>query len=86
MVVGDIVGTGVAAALQIADLQATLRNLCRPLLRDLQEPLRSASEMFSENTSHRSHAGLKLALSTVFFQRLLYYGISTKPTGFGTPL
>jgi hypothetical protein len=46
VVVGDIVGTGVAAALQIANLQATLQNLCRPLLRDLQERLRSVSEMF----------------------------------------
>jgi serine phosphatase RsbU (regulator of sigma subunit) len=56
LVVGDITGTGVVAALQMANLQATLRSLCGPPSHDIRELLGSVSEMFSENTSDRSHA------------------------------
>ncbi len=56
LVVGDVAGTGVAAALQMANLQATLRTLCRALSHDLRELLRSVSDMFRQNTSDRSHA------------------------------
>ena len=58
LVVGDIAGKGVAAALQMANLQATLRSLCGPLSHDLRELLRSVSEMFSENTSDGGFATL----------------------------
>jgi serine phosphatase RsbU (regulator of sigma subunit) len=58
LVVGDIAGKGVAAALQMANLQATLRSLCGPLSHDLRELLRSVSEMFSENTSDGGYATL----------------------------
>jgi serine phosphatase RsbU (regulator of sigma subunit) len=58
LVVGDIAGKGVAAALQMANLQATLRSLCGSLSHDLRELLRLASEMFSENTSDGGFATL----------------------------
>jgi serine phosphatase RsbU (regulator of sigma subunit) len=58
LVVGDIAGKGVAAALQMANLQATLRSLCGPLSYDIRELLRSVSEMFSENTSDGAYATL----------------------------
>src|SRR5258708_5256677 len=58
LVVGDIAGKGVAAALQMANLQATLRSLCGPLSHDLRELLRSVSEMFSENTLDGGYATL----------------------------
>jgi hypothetical protein len=37
-----------------------------------------------DSTSDRSNLSLKLVLSTVVFQLLRHYRISTKPTGFGT--
>src|SRR5258708_2405839 len=46
-------GKSVAAELQMANLQATLRSLCGPLSHD-----RSVSEMFSENTSVGGYATL----------------------------
>src|SRR5260221_7585332 len=58
LVVGDIAGKGVAAALQMANLQATLRSLCGPLSHDLRELLRSVSEMFSQNTLDGGYATL----------------------------
>src|SRR5258708_10525635 len=58
LVVADIAGKGVAAALQMATLQATLRSLCGPLSHDLRELLRSVSEMFSENTLDGGYATL----------------------------
>jgi sigma-B regulation protein RsbU (phosphoserine phosphatase) len=53
LVVGDIAGKSVAAELQMANLQATLRSLGGPLSHD-----RSVSEMFSENTSVGGYATL----------------------------
>jgi DNA-binding NarL/FixJ family response regulator len=58
LILGDIAGKGVAAALQMANLKATLRSLCGPLSHDLRELLRSVSEMFSETTSDGSYATL----------------------------
>jgi serine phosphatase RsbU (regulator of sigma subunit) len=81
LVVGDIAGKGVAAALQMANLQATLRSLCASLSHDLRELLRSVSEMFSENTSDGGFA-------TLFFgeyndrNRLLRYANCGHPAPF----
>jgi F0F1-type ATP synthase membrane subunit a len=41
-------------------------------------------ECRDDSTSDRSNLSLNLALSTVVFTLLPYYGIPTKPTGFGT--
>jgi hypothetical protein len=40
---------------------------------------------FQEDSQTGPTLSLILALSTVVFQLLQYYGISTKPAGFGTP-
>jgi hypothetical protein len=37
LVVGDIAGTGIVAAMQMANLQATLRSLCGPPSHDIRE-------------------------------------------------
>jgi serine phosphatase RsbU (regulator of sigma subunit) len=81
LVVGDIAGKGIAAALQMANLQATLRSLCGHLSYDLRELIRTVSEMFSENTSDGGYA-------TLFFgeyndrNRLLRYANCGHPAPF----
>jgi serine phosphatase RsbU (regulator of sigma subunit) len=72
LVVGDIAGKGVAAALQMANLQATLRSLCGPLSYDLRELLRSVSEIFSENTLDGGFATLFFAEYNDRNRRLRY--------------
>jgi serine phosphatase RsbU (regulator of sigma subunit) len=81
LVLGDIAGKGVAAALQMANLQATLRSLCGHLSYDLRELIRTVSEMFSQNTFEGGYA-------TLFFgeyndrNRLLRYANCGHPAPF----
>jgi serine phosphatase RsbU (regulator of sigma subunit)/catechol 2,3-dioxygenase-like lactoylglutathione lyase family enzyme len=60
LVIGDIAGKGIAAALLMANLQANLRSQCAIALDQPQRLLRSVNQLFYENT-HES------AFATLFF-------------------
>jgi serine phosphatase RsbU (regulator of sigma subunit) len=58
LVIGDISGKGMAAALLMANLQANLRSQCAIALEHLQRLLRSVNQLFYENTTDSSYATL----------------------------
>jgi serine phosphatase RsbU (regulator of sigma subunit)/catechol 2,3-dioxygenase-like lactoylglutathione lyase family enzyme len=58
LVIGDISGKGIAAALLMANLQANLRSQCAIALDDLERLLCSVNRLFYENTSESSYATL----------------------------
>lgn len=58
LVVADIAGKGIAAALLMANLQASLRSQCAVALDEPGRVLRSANELFYENTSNSAYATL----------------------------
>src|SRR5206468_12741216 len=58
LVVGDISGKGIAAALLIANLQANLRSQCAIALDQPQRLLRSVNQLFYENTTDSAYATL----------------------------
>ena len=58
LVIGDISGKGIAAALLMANLQANLRSQCAIALDDLDRLLCSVNRLFYENTSESSFATL----------------------------
>jgi serine phosphatase RsbU (regulator of sigma subunit)/biotin operon repressor len=58
LVIGDISGKGMAAALLMANLQANLRSQCAIALEQLQRLLRSVNQLFYENTTDSSYATL----------------------------
>jgi serine phosphatase RsbU (regulator of sigma subunit) len=60
LVVGDIVGKGIAAALLMANLQANFRSQCATAWEQPQRFLRSVNQLFYENTNDSDYA-------TVFF-------------------
>jgi serine phosphatase RsbU (regulator of sigma subunit) len=60
LVIGDIAGKGIAAALLMANLQANLRSQCAIALAEPQRFLRSVNQLFYENTPESAYA-------TVFF-------------------
>jgi serine phosphatase RsbU (regulator of sigma subunit) len=61
LVIGDISGKGIAAALLMANLQANLRSQCAIALDDLERLLCSVNRLFYENTSESSFATLFFA-------------------------
>ena len=61
LVIGDISGKGMAAALLMANLQANLRSQCAIALDDLERLLCSVNRLFYENTSESSYATLFFA-------------------------
>jgi serine phosphatase RsbU (regulator of sigma subunit)/predicted enzyme related to lactoylglutathione lyase len=61
LVVGDISGKGIAAALLMANLQANLRSQCAIALDHPQRFLRSVNQLFYENTADSSYATLFFA-------------------------
>ena len=61
LVIGDIAGKGIAAALLMANLQANLRSQCTIALDDLERLLCSVNRLFYENTSESSYATLFFA-------------------------
>ncbi len=61
LVIGDIAGKGIAAALLMANLQANLRSQCSVALDQLQLLLRSVNRMFYENTTASAYATLFFA-------------------------
>ena len=58
LVVGDISGKGIAAALLMANLQANLRSLCAIAWPEPQHFLRSVNQLFQQNTSDSDYATL----------------------------
>ena len=60
LVIGDIVGKGMAAALLMANLQANLRSQCATAWEQPQGFLRSVNQLFYENTAESDYA-------TIFF-------------------
>jgi serine phosphatase RsbU (regulator of sigma subunit)/catechol 2,3-dioxygenase-like lactoylglutathione lyase family enzyme len=61
LVIGDISGKGIAAALLMANLQANLRSQCAVALNETQQILRSVNHLFGENTPDGSFATLFFA-------------------------
>lgn len=61
LVIGDIAGKGIAAALLMANLQANVRSQCAMAIDQLQAFLRSVNHLFLENTPDGSFATLFFA-------------------------
>ncbi len=61
LVVGDISGKGVAAALLMANLQANLRSQCAIARDEPERFLRSVNQLFYENTADNAYATLFFA-------------------------
>jgi serine phosphatase RsbU (regulator of sigma subunit) len=61
LVIGDIAGKGIAAALLMANLQANLRSQCATALEQPQGFLRSVNQLFRENTIESAYATLFFA-------------------------
>ena len=61
LVIGDIAGKGIAAALLMANLQANLRSQCTIALDQPQRLLRSVNQLFYENTADSAYATLFFA-------------------------
>ncbi len=72
LVIGDIAGKGIAAALLMANLQANLRSQCAIALDQTQRLLRSANQLFYENTTASAYATLFFAEYDDELQRLRY--------------
>jgi serine phosphatase RsbU (regulator of sigma subunit) len=72
LVVGDISGKGIAAALLMANLQANLRSQCTIALDQPQRFLRSVNQLFCENTTDCAFATLFFAEYDDQVQRLRY--------------
>src|SRR5262245_39599752 len=72
LVIADISGKGIAAALMMANLQANLRSLCAIALDEPERLLRSVNQLFYENTSESAYATLIFAEYDDETRRLRY--------------
>jgi len=72
LVIGDVAGKGIAAALLMANLQANLRSQCAIALDQPQRFLRSVNQLFCENTTDGAFATLFFAEYDGEAQRLRY--------------
>ena len=72
LVIGDIAGKGIAAALLMANLQANLRSQCAIALDQPQRLLRSVNQLFYENTTESAYATLFFAEYDNGARRLRY--------------
>jgi len=72
LVVGDIAGKGIAAALLMANLQANLRSQCAIALEHPQRFLQSVNRLFFENTIESAYATLFFAEYDNRARRLRY--------------
>jgi len=72
LVIGDVSGKGIAAALLMANLQANLRSQCALALTHPELFLRSVNRLFYENTADNSFASLFFAEYNDQSQRLRY--------------
>src|SRR5215471_5113161 len=61
LIVGDIAGKGIAAALLMANLQANLRSQCATAWEQPQRFLRSVNQLFYENTAESDYATMFFA-------------------------
>jgi serine phosphatase RsbU (regulator of sigma subunit) len=58
LVLGDIAGKGIAAALLMANLQANLRSQCATAVAQPEQLLKSVNRLFYENTAENAYATL----------------------------
>jgi serine phosphatase RsbU (regulator of sigma subunit)/catechol 2,3-dioxygenase-like lactoylglutathione lyase family enzyme len=58
MIIGDVAGKGIAAALLMANLQANLRSQCATASAEPQRFLESVNQLFYENTAESGYATL----------------------------
>jgi serine phosphatase RsbU (regulator of sigma subunit) len=72
LVVGDVSGKGMAAALLMANLQANLRSQCAIAVDDPQHLLRSVNDLFYENSTENAYATMFFAEYDDRSQRLRY--------------
>jgi serine phosphatase RsbU (regulator of sigma subunit) len=72
LVIGDIAGKGIAAALLMANLQANLRSQCAIALDQPQRLLQSVNQLFCENTDDGAYATLFFAAYDDQTRRLSY--------------
>ena len=72
LVIGDIAGKGMAAALLMANLQANLRSCCAIALDQPQRFLQSVNRLFYENTDNTAYATLFFAEYDERARRLRY--------------
>jgi len=72
LVIGDISGKGIAAALLMVNLQANLRGQCAVAVDDPQRLLRSVNDLFYQNTTESSYASLFFAEYDDKSRRLRY--------------
>lgn len=72
LVVGDVSGKGIAAALLMANLQANLRSQCALVLTQPELFLRSVNQLFYGNTVESAYASLFFAEYDVASCRLRY--------------
>jgi serine phosphatase RsbU (regulator of sigma subunit)/predicted enzyme related to lactoylglutathione lyase len=72
LVVGDIAGKGIAAALLMASLQANLRSQCASTSGEALDALKSVNQLFYENTIDSAYATLFFADYDVKTRRLRY--------------
>lgn len=79
LVVGDISGKGIAAALLMANLQANLRSQCAIALDQPQRFLQSINRLFYENSTDNSYATLFFAEYDDRIQHLRYVNCGHLP-------
>jgi serine phosphatase RsbU (regulator of sigma subunit)/predicted enzyme related to lactoylglutathione lyase len=79
MVLGDISGKGIAAALLMANLQANLRSQCTVALDRPDLLLRSVNQLFCENTTAGAYATLLFAEYDDHTRRLRYANCGHPP-------
>jgi len=79
LVIGDIAGKGIAAALLMANLQANLRSQSAIALEEPQRMLQSVNRLFYENTIESAYATLIFAEYDDNLQRLRYVNCGHLP-------
>jgi serine phosphatase RsbU (regulator of sigma subunit) len=72
LVIADIAGKGIAAALLMANLQANLRSQCASASDDPERLLRSVNRLFYESTNESAYATLFFAEYDAGLRRLRY--------------
>jgi phosphoserine phosphatase RsbU/P len=79
LVIGDIVGKGMAAALLMANLQANLRSQCATAWEQPQRFLRSVNQLFYENTAESDYVTLFFAEYDDHTCKLSYWNCGHPP-------
>ena len=79
LVIGDIAGKGIAAALLMANLQANLRSQCTVAVDQPQRLLRSVNQLFCQNTGESAFATLFFSDYDDHARRLRYVNCGHLP-------